>query len=87
MMKMSLFYSASRREKLSKDPKIQAKLKGVPFTYQPKDPNRVKAPIRRLVKERLYCDESFWPEEMDYMREHPEDLQWLKGHVRPGGNL
>ncbi|KND87594.1 hypothetical protein TOPH_07718 [Tolypocladium ophioglossoides CBS 100239] len=68
---------------LAKDPKIQARLKGTPFTWQPKDPNRAKTPIRRLIKESLYCDEDISSTDLDYMREHPEDLQWLKGHIRP----
>jgi hypothetical protein len=39
--------------------------------------------MRKLVKSRLYCDENLDVLEMNYMRDHPEDLEWLKAHVRP----
>ncbi|KAB8223942.1 hypothetical protein BDV33DRAFT_199989 [Aspergillus novoparasiticus] len=68
---------------LAKDPKIQAKLKeDVPFTYR-RRLKREKPPIRKLVKSRLYCEENLLISEMDHMRESPEDLEWLKTHVRP----
>lgn len=31
----------------------------------------------------LYCDEHIPPEELQYMRDHPEELEWLKSNVRP----
>ena len=70
---------------LAKDPQIQAKLKEVPFTEEPPDPSkkREKPPVRKLVKSMLYCDEHIPPEELQYMRDHPEELEWLKSNVRP----
>lgn len=68
---------------LAKDPEVQAKLiKYAPFTPQPSE-NREPRPIRRLIKSRLYDDSGLPNEEIEYMREHPEDLEWLKAHVRP----
>lgn len=40
-------------------------------------------PIRNLVKSKLYCDDNLPTSEMDYMRGHPEDMEWLKAHVKP----
>ncbi len=57
----------------------QAKLKtDIPFTWQPSE--REKPPIRKLVKSRLYCQE-YIP--ISEVREHPEDVGWLKANVRP----
>jgi hypothetical protein len=68
---------------LAQDPIIHAKLKeDFPFTYRP-DPQRAKRPIREIVKSRLYCDDNLPNSNMEFMREHPEDMQWLKTHVRP----
>ncbi|KAH8762226.1 hypothetical protein F5882DRAFT_383933 [Hyaloscypha sp. PMI_1271] len=76
---------------LAKDPEIQAKLKtDVPFTRQPSE--REKPPIRAprggpdsttLVKSRLCCEEDIPISEVDYIRAHPEDVEWLKANVRP----
>ncbi|KAF2105731.1 hypothetical protein BDV96DRAFT_655306 [Lophiotrema nucula] len=69
---------------LATDPEIQAKLKEeVPFTWKPSKRERSDVPIPRLVKSRLAYEENLRSSEMDYMREHPEDAQWLKAHVRP----
>lgn len=35
------------------------------------------------MQARLYCEEDIPPHEMDHMREHLEDLKWLKAHVKP----
>lgn len=69
---------------LATDPEIQAKLKEeVPFTWQPSKREKPKLPIPKLIKSRLYCEEYIPISEMDYMREHPEDVKWLKDHLRP----
>jgi hypothetical protein len=61
---------------LAKDPEVQVKLKEeAPFTRQPR--KHEKLPMRKLVKAMLYCDENLGPPELDYMRDHPEDLEWL----------
>jgi len=64
------------------DPGIHAKIKEhVPLTWQ--SSKRETPPIRKLIKSRLYCDDNIPTSELDYMREHPEDLEWLKAHIRP----
>ncbi|KAI9740965.1 MAG: hypothetical protein M1818_004571 [Claussenomyces sp. TS43310] len=69
---------------LAKNPKIQAKLKhDVPFTRQPSKHCGEKRPMREVLKQRLYCADHLRREEIDYIREHPEDAEWLKAHLYP----
>ncbi|RJE25272.1 hypothetical protein PHISCL_02422 [Aspergillus sclerotialis] len=71
---------------LANEPEVQTSLKDeVPFTQRRrmKPSNREPPPIRRLVKSRLYSEQSIPESDLDYMREHPEDREWLKTHVRP----
>ncbi|KAH8817338.1 hypothetical protein F5884DRAFT_830412 [Xylogone sp. PMI_703] len=68
---------------LAADPKIQAGLKDFHFTRQPKKREELEVPIPRLVKSRLYYEEHLSDSEMDHMRKHPEDMEWLKAHIRP----
>ncbi|PGH23180.1 hypothetical protein AJ80_02710 [Polytolypa hystricis UAMH7299] len=66
---------------LAQDPMIQTKLKeDFSFTWQPSE--RKERPRREIVKAKLYSDTTLSNFDMDYMRENPEDLQWLKTHVR-----
>lgn len=37
----------------------------------------------KLVKFRLHDQQNLRDSEMDYMRKHPDDMKWLKAHVRP----
>ncbi|KAF2785783.1 hypothetical protein K505DRAFT_290765 [Melanomma pulvis-pyrius CBS 109.77] len=70
--------------RLATDPEIQAKLKeDLPFTRQRSKREKREVPIRRLVKSRLHYEEYIKRSETDYMREHPEDIMWLKAHLRP----
>jgi len=61
---------------------IQTKLKeDFPFTWQAS--KHAKRPRREMVKAKLYCDATLSNFDLEFMREHPEDMQWLKTHVRP----
>lgn len=67
---------------LAKDPVVQAvPEKHAPFTYQRRE--RKERPIRKVIKYRLHCLESIPVPEIEYVREHPEDIEWLKTHLRP----
>jgi hypothetical protein len=39
--------------------------------------------MRKVVKLRLHCEDNLSTSELHYMREHPEDMKWLKAHIRP----
>lgn len=67
---------------LAQDPKILAKLKeSFPFTWQPSE--QKKRPRREIVKERLYCDSGLSDIDLNHVRDHPEDREWLRTHLRP----
>lgn len=52
--------------------------------FTPQERKREKLPIRDIVRSRLYRKSSIPPSELDYMRTHPDDLQWLKAHTKLG---
>lgn len=67
---------------LAQDPMIWAKLKEhFPFTWEPSQ--REKHLRREIIKSKLYCDATLSDFDLEFMREHPEDMQWLKTHARP----
>lgn len=66
---------------LLQDPRIQAKLKDTLFTKPPR--KREKPPVRKIIKSKLYSEDNLSDSDLVHMRGHPEDLQWLKTHVRP----
>lgn len=55
--------------------------KHAPFTWRRKE--KEPLPLRKSVKLKLHCDEDILTSEMDYIREHPEDVEWLEANLRP----
>ncbi|KAK2765339.1 hypothetical protein FQN54_008185 [Arachnomyces sp. PD_36] len=67
---------------LARDPRVLAKLK-TDFSFTRESTPRKKRPLREKIKEKLYRDELIlFVSEMNYLREHPEDIQWLKDNLR-----
>ncbi|KAB8266998.1 hypothetical protein BDV30DRAFT_55589 [Aspergillus minisclerotigenes] len=64
----------------SKD--VQDELKEVPFTPQ-REVGWKKRPIREIVRIRLCKAQIIPKKELDYMKEHPEDMEWLERKVKP----
>lgn len=63
---------------------VQAELKEVPFTEPPLDPESYeRPPIRKIVRTRLRKDMRVPDSELVYMKEHPEDMEWLEKKVKP----
>ncbi|KAK2865076.1 hypothetical protein FQN49_003936 [Arthroderma sp. PD_2] len=68
---------------LAQEPAIQEMLKtDFSFTWKPR-PKREPRPVRKNIKYRLYSDDGIPTEELKYIRDHPEDMQWLKENMRP----
>jgi hypothetical protein len=68
---------------LAHDPQIQAKLKA-DFSFNWEQTPRKKRSLRETIKISLYRDELIlFVREVDYLTEHPEDIQWLKDNLRP----
>ena len=44
---------------------------------------REKQPIRRRVRGRLREAQRIPDEELEYMQQHPEDMEWLERKVKP----
>ncbi|PYH66919.1 uncharacterized protein BO88DRAFT_427512 [Aspergillus vadensis CBS 113365] len=61
---------------------VQAELKSVPFTPAPYEPSE-KPPVRDIVRRRLRSARRIPVRELDHMRDHPEDMEWLERKVRP----
>ncbi|GKZ31581.1 hypothetical protein AbraIFM66950_000156 [Aspergillus brasiliensis] len=61
---------------------VQAELNNVPFTPAPYEPSE-KPPIRDIVRRRLRSARKIPVRELDYMRDHPEDMEWLERKVKP----
>ncbi|KAH8425902.1 uncharacterized protein LDX57_003643 [Aspergillus melleus] len=61
---------------------VQDELKEIPFTPGPYVP-REKPPIRRVVRRRLREAQRIPDEELEYMQQHPEDMEWLERKVKP----
>lgn len=74
-------YSKPRPELLQLK-EVQAELKQVPFTEPPPGPYK-RDPIREIVRIRLRKDMKIPAREIKYMKEHPEDMEWLERKVKP----
>lgn len=61
---------------------IQDELKEFPFTPGPYVPGE-KQPIRRRVRRRLREAQRISAEDLEYMQQHPEDMEWLERKVKP----
>ncbi|PWY78984.1 hypothetical protein BO83DRAFT_406610 [Aspergillus eucalypticola CBS 122712] len=61
---------------------VQAELKSVPFTPAPYKPSE-KPPVRDIVRRRLRSARRIPVRELDHMRDHPEDMEWLDRKVKP----
>jgi hypothetical protein len=61
---------------------VQAELKEMPFTLPPWEPYE-KPPIRETVRKRLRRVQTIPDKELEYMKEHPEDMEWLEKKVKP----
>lgn len=70
----------SYKSELAHDPQIKAKLKlSFSFTRQPEPGPHKKRPLHEYIKTNLNRGEiTLFVSEMDYLKEHPEDVQWLK---------
>jgi hypothetical protein len=67
---------------LAQNPIILAKLKeSFPFTWQPSE--RKKRSRREIVKEKLYRESNLSNIELNHVRDHAEDREWLRNHLRP----
>lgn len=64
---------------------VQEELTKYPFTPRPQSPvePREPEPVRESVRYRLRATEWIPTRELDYLKEHPEDMEWLKRKVRP----
>lgn len=40
-------------------------------------------PIRKIVRSRLRGEERIMDRHIEYLKEHPEDMEWLKRKLRP----
>lgn len=74
-------YSIDKRQILQFED-VQAELKSVPFTQAPYEPSG-KLPVRDVVRRRLRSAQRIPVRELDHMRDHPEDVEWLARKVRP----
>lgn len=61
---------------------VKAHLKKVPFTEPPPKPPKER-PIRDSVRSKLRKDKRINDSELEYMKEHPEDMEWLERKVKP----
>ena len=67
---------------LAQNPKILAKLKkNFPFTLQ--RPERKEYPVRETIKHKVYSESPLHDIELNHMRNHAEDREWLRAHLRP----
>ncbi|RDW93706.1 uncharacterized protein DSM5745_01028 [Aspergillus mulundensis] len=68
---------------------IQDELKETPFTPKPRskpgqsDEGEDKPSVREMVRMRLRGLERVPNSELEYVRSHPEDMEWLKRKLRP----
>lgn len=69
---------------MERDSKIQTRLREeVKFTYNKQPSKRPKPPMREIIRMALYELSPLTLEEIEHMRNNPEDREWLKTHVRP----
>ncbi|GAT30939.1 hypothetical protein RIB2604_03701480 [Aspergillus luchuensis] len=61
---------------------VQVELKSVPFTPAPYEPSE-KPPVRDIVRRMLRSARRIPVRELDHMRDHPEDMEWLERKVKP----
>ena len=67
---------------LTQDPKISAELKkSFPFTLQPS--KKKEYPIREIIKAKLSSESPLNDIELNHMRNHAEDRDWLRARLRP----
>ncbi|PWY87230.1 hypothetical protein BO94DRAFT_585783 [Aspergillus sclerotioniger CBS 115572] len=64
----------------NQDPLIQAKVNGIPFGQRPPRTEETR-PKREVIRLKLARDIELEDEEFRYMREHPEDAQWVRDNV------
>ncbi|PWY87973.1 hypothetical protein BO94DRAFT_534977 [Aspergillus sclerotioniger CBS 115572] len=66
---------------------IQSELNEIPFTPRPftqeEREAREKTPVQRIVRRRLRKAQFIPLEELEYMRDHPEEMEWLERKVKP----
>lgn len=67
---------------LLKSADVQEQLKNHPFTPQP-GKVREKLPIRESVRGWLRSVAKVPVHELEYMKDHPEDMDWLQRKLRP----
>lgn len=65
-------------------PTIRARLRRYAFTRQEKAPKqRRKASPREIIQAVLECNMEITEQDIDFLKQHPEDARWLKNNVDP----
>ncbi|KAK3938863.1 hypothetical protein QBC46DRAFT_389326 [Diplogelasinospora grovesii] len=67
-------------------PEVQTKLKEYPFTRpstqdMPKMPPLDPVARRQSIRTKLRSDMSLSNNDVEFLREHPEEAKWLKDHI------
>ncbi|KAF2220222.1 hypothetical protein BDZ85DRAFT_252167 [Elsinoe ampelina] len=72
------------RPQLAAHPKVQKVLSSkIPFNPQPRGSEPERLPVRKAVRRMLRNLDRIPLEDLEYMRAHEEDQEWLRTHVRP----
>ncbi|RDW93707.1 uncharacterized protein DSM5745_01029 [Aspergillus mulundensis] len=62
---------------------VVEELKHTPFTPRPRSPGRKERPVKKRVRDMLRAAERVPDAQLEYIQQHPEDMEWLKQKLRP----